>query len=203
VNIFGWENLSEDYEESLEKYGASPKALLWWDYRSMAIRFRQLVKDLNIDDKTILDAGCGMGDLLPYLYAESTNFKYLGVDKNKGFIEIAKKRYEGHDFKEADPFDKQIGTYDVVISSGVMNGNYKGWLEERKRMIKMLYSHCQEVLAFNMAGGLRPIANDSLIAYADAKEIYDYCATLSDRVILRAHYLNNDFTVVMYKSEPG
>jgi SAM-dependent methyltransferase len=200
VSVFGWDNLSEDYEESLQKFGASPKALLWWDYRSMAIRFRELVKDLGLNNKTILDAGCGMGDLLPYLYAKSTNFKYLGVDKNKGFIEIAKKRYEGYDFELADPFDKKIGSFDVVISSGVMNGNYKGWLEERKRMIKMLYSQCQEVLAFNMAGGLAPIANDSLIAYANPKEIYDYCATLSDRVILRAHYLHNDFTIVMYKS---
>jgi SAM-dependent methyltransferase len=199
MRLLGWDNLSEDYEESLEKYGASPKALLWWDYRSMAIRFRELVNDLDIDSKTILDAGCGMGDLLPYLYTKSTSFSYLGVDKNKGFIEIAKKRYEGHDFKVADPFDKKVGNFDIVISSGVMNGNYKGWLEERKRMIKMLYGHCQKALAFNMAGGLRPIPNDSLIAYADAKEVYEYCTTLSERVILRAHYLNKDFTIIMFR----
>ena len=201
MSLFGSGNYSEDYQKSLKQYGESPKALLWWDYRSMAIRFRELVKDVAIDGRSVLDAGCGMGDLLPYLYAKSSSFKYLGVDINKGFIEIAKKRYEGHDFKVTDPFSKQLGEFDVVISSGVMNGNYEGWLDRRKRMIKALYQQSKEALAFNMAGGLRPIPHDSVIAYADAQEIFDYCSTLSDEVVLRAHYLHKDFAIVMYKNK--
>jgi len=194
------EDLTEDYEKSLAEYGESPKALLWWDYRSMAIRFRELVKDVPLDGKSVLDAGCGMGDLLPFLYAESTSFRYLGVDKNSGFIDIAKRRYEGHNFKIGDPFKDKIGDFDVVISSGVMNGNHEGWLEKRKQMISALYKQASQVLSFNMAGGLRPIPNDSLIAYANAKEIFEYCQSLCPRVILRAHYLQKDFTIVMFKS---
>ena len=203
MSLFDWDNLTEDYDKSLAQYGESPKALLWWDYRSMALRFRELVKDLPIEGRSILDAGCGMGDLLPYLYAKSSDFNYLGVDTNQAFIDIAKKRYEGHNFNLADPFVKKIGNFDIVISSGVMNGNYQGWLDNRKRMIKQLYSQCDEALAFNMAGGLRRIPNDSLIAYADAQEILEYCQSLSSRVILRAHYLQKDFTVVMFKSKLG
>jgi SAM-dependent methyltransferase len=203
MSFFSLEDLSEDYEKSLREYGESPKALLWWDYRSMAIRFRELVKDVPLDGKSILDAGCGMGDLLPFLYAKSTSFRYLGADKNKGFIEIAKKRYEGHNFKAADPFKDKIGDFDVVISSGVMNGNHENWLEKRKQMIKTLYANTNQVLSFNMAGGLRPIPNDSLIAYADAQEIFEFCQALSPRVILRAHYLQKDFTVVMFKKNFG
>lgn len=199
MSFIDYSKLTEDYEQSFKQFGPSPKALLWWDYRSMAIRFRELAKDLPLDGRTILDAGCGMGDLLPYLYAKSTNFNYLGVDKNKGFIEIAKKRYEGHDFKVADPFNKHIGYYDIVISSGVMNGNVDGWLDKRKRMIENLYSHAATALAFNMAGGLSPIPSDRLIAYADAREILDFCSTLSNKVILRTDYLRDDFTIVMFK----
>ena len=203
MSLSDWDNLTEDYDKSLAQYGESPKVLLWWDYRSMALRFRELVKDLPVEGRSILDAGCGMGDLLPYLYARSNDFNYLGVDTNQGFIDIARKRYEGHNFNLADPFDKKIGNFDIVISSGVMNGNYKGWLDNRKRMIKHLYSQCNEVLAFNMAGGLRRIPNDSLIAYADAQEILDYCQSLSSRIILRTHYLEKDFTIVMFKSKLG
>jgi SAM-dependent methyltransferase len=203
MSFFNLEDLTEDYEKSLKEYGEGPKALLWWDYRSMAIRFRELVKDAPLDGKSVLDAGCGMGDLLPYLYAKSTSFRYLGVDTNKGFIEIAKQRYEGHNFKVADPFNSRVGEFDVVLSSGVMNGNYKGWLERRKKMIKALYEQTNQVLAFNMAGGLKPIPNDSLIAYADAREIFDFCKTLSDRVILNTEYLQKDFTIVMCKTNSG
>jgi SAM-dependent methyltransferase len=199
MGFFSLEDLTEDYEKSLAEYGEGPKALLWWDYRSMAIRFRELVKDVPADGKSVLDAGCGMGDLLPFLYAKSTNFRYLGVDTNKGFIEIAKKRYEGHNFKVADPFKSRVGEFDVVLSSGVMNGNYEGWLDARKKMIKVLYEQANQVLAFNMAGGLKPIPNDSLIAYANAQEIFEYCKTLSSRVLLNTQYLKNDFTIVMFK----
>jgi SAM-dependent methyltransferase len=199
VSLFDYSSIREDYEDSFKRFGPGPKALLWWDYRSMAIRFRELVRDAPIEGKSILDAGCGMGDLLPFLYAKSTDFKYLGVDKSKEFVEIAKQRYEGHEFKLADPFVRRIGIFDVVLSSGVMNGNSENWMEKRKRMISALYDQTGEVLAFNMAGAIKPPGNDSLIAYADAMEVSDFCKTLSQRVILRTHYLKNDFTVVMFK----
>lgn len=196
---FDYSNLTEDYDKALEQFGPGPKALLWWDYKSMAFRFRELVKHVPIEGKSILDAGCGLGDLLPYLYAKSTDFKYLGVDKNAQFIKIAKQRYEGHEFKVDDPFTHRIGMFDIVLSSGVMNGNTKNWLTKRKRMIANLYDQAGEILAFNMAGGVKPIPNDSLIAYANANEIADFCRTLSPHVELRTDYLPKDFTVVLYK----
>ena len=167
----------------------------------MAIRFRELVKDVPVEGKSILDAGCGMGDLLPYLYAKSSNFKYLGVDKKPAFIEIAKKRYEGHDFKVGDPFKNKIEMFDVVLSSGVMNGNVKNWLNKRRGMIANLFEQTGEVLAFNMAGGLKPIPDDPLIAYADPNVILEFCKTLTKRVILNTEYLDKDFTIVMFKKE--
>ncbi len=199
MSIFNPYPSSEDYTHSLKQYGPGPKGLLWWDYRSMALRFRELVKDVPVEGKSILDAGCGMGDLLPYLYAKATNFTYLGVDKSPDFIKIAKQRYEGHNFKIYDPFKKSLGMFDVVLSSGVMNGNVEGWLDERKKMISALYEQTGEVLAFNMAGGLKPLRHDSLIAYADAQEIFEFCKSMCPRVILKTQYLRKDFTIVMFK----
>lgn len=184
-------------------YGAGPKALLWWDYRSMAIRFRELVKEIPVEGKTIMDAGCGLGDLLPYLYAKSVNFHYVGYDIKSEFIEVAQKHYEGHQFKVGDPMNKRLGLFDVVISSGVMNGNVKNWIKKRQKMIANLFDQTGEVLAFNMAGGVRPIPHDSLIAYADANEVYEYCKTLTKHVKLNTSYLDKDFTITMFKKLPS
>lgn len=165
----------------------------------MAIRFRELVRDVPVAGKTIMDAGCGMGDLLPYLYAKADDFKYLGYDKSEEFINEAKRRYEGHDFRIGDPFNDRLGLFDVVLCSGVMNGNVPNWLSKRKKMISNLWDQTGEILSFNMAGGIRPMQHDSLIAYADAQNIYEYCKEFTPRVILRTNYLKNDFTVVMFK----
>lgn len=202
MNWLNFEHLREDYDKSHEMYGAGPKALLWWDYRSMAIRFRELVKNVPVEGKTIMDAGCGLGDLLPYLYTKSANFHYIGYDRKPEFIEDARRHYEGHQFKVGDPMNNRLGLFDVVISSGVMNGNVKNWLKKRQKMIANLFDQTGEVLAFNMAGGLKPIQDDSLIAYADAKEIYEYCKTLTKHVKLNTEYLDKDFTITMFKKEP-
>jgi trans-aconitate methyltransferase len=199
MNLFDSAHLNEDYDKSLAQYGPGPKALLWWDYRSMALRFRELIKDVPIEGKSILDAGCGMGDLLPFLYAKSANFRYLGIDRKKEFIKIARQRYIGHEFKIGDPFNERVGLYDVVLSSGVMNGNVQDWLGKRKKMIANLFDQTGEVLAFNMAGGLKPIPHDSLIAYADARKILEFCKTLSPRACLNTGYSAKDFTIVIPK----
>jgi trans-aconitate methyltransferase len=202
MGMLDYLNLEEDYDKSLKEFGPGPKALLWWDYRSMAIRFRELIKEIPVDGKYIMDAGCGLGDLLPYLYAKSANFRYIGYDRKPEFIEIAKERYEGHSFKVGDPFHDRLGLYDVVISSGVMNGNVDGWLAKRKEMISNLFDQTGEVLAFNMAGGLKPIRHDSLIAYANADDIFKYCKTLTKHARLNTSYLDKDFTITMYKKQP-
>jgi SAM-dependent methyltransferase len=166
----------------------------------MAIRFKELTTDLNFEGRSILDAGCGMGDLLPFIYAKTAKFKYLGADINRGFIDIAKKRYEDHDFKVLDPFnDKVSGRFDIVISSGVMNVNIPGWQKRRLSMIKRLYELADEAVAFNMAGGFRKIPNDNTIAYANTKDILDFCLKLTPRVILRNHYSSIDFALILFK----
>jgi SAM-dependent methyltransferase len=188
-----------DYKKSLAEHGESPKALLWANYRIAAVRYKELVIDTPVEGRSILDAGCGMGDLLPFLYAKSINFRYLGVDIHKGFIEIAKKRYEGHEFKVADPFSKKIGRYDVVISSGVMNGNVSGWLEKRKNAIARLFELANETLAFNMSGGLNNTPDTPLNAFVNLEEIQAFCANLTPRLIVRNHYSSKGFTIVMFK----
>lgn len=188
-----------DYKKSLAEHGESPKALLWASYRIAAIRYKELVTDVPVRGKTILDAGCGMGDLLPFLYAKSTDFRYLGMDTDEGFVEIAKKRYKGHDFKIADPFAEKIGRFDVVISSGVLNGNVDNWMEKRKKAITSLFELTNEVLAFNMAGGLKPIPSTPITAFADLQEVLAFCTTLTSRLIMRNHYTNKGFTIVMFK----
>jgi SAM-dependent methyltransferase len=193
-------NENQIYQRGLDEYGESPLALHWVDYRSMAIRFKNLVRDIEVQGRSVLDAGCGMGDLLPYLYARADNFDYLGVDINPGFIDIAKKRYEGHRFETGNPFSGQFkGRFDLVFSSGVMNINVKDWQTHRQTMIKTLFKLCRETLIFNMAGGYNPWPSDPLIAYASANEILEFCQSLTKDVELRADYLPSDFTIVMHK----
>lgn len=188
------------YQKTLQKHGESPKSLQWASYRAAAIRYRILVENLSPDNKSILDAGCGMGDLLPYLYTKTVNFEYLGVDVTDSFIEIAKKRYAGHNFEVLNPFEDVFNKkFDIVISSGVMNSNSAQWLEERQAMITKLYSLTKEVLVFNMAGSASPVMKEKNVVYANSEDILHFCLSLSKKVVLYNHYHPKDFTIAIYR----
>jgi len=190
----------KSYQNSFAQHGESPKALQWSSYKAAAIRYTQLVADLNIENKSILDVGCGMGDLLPYLYSKNLDFDYLGVDIVPDFIEIAKKRYLGSAFDVFNPFDDELTqTYDIIVSSGTMNIKTPGWENRRKMMIEHLYKYANEALAFNMAGWMQESSEGKKIAFAHIPDIFEFCRSLTPKVILRNHYNAKDFTIVMYK----
>jgi SAM-dependent methyltransferase len=188
------------YSKSFSVHGASPKAMLWHDYRAAARRYRQLLVDLDLDGKSILDVGCGMGDLLPYIYVRTENFNYLGVDKYSQFIEIAKERYAGHEFRTVDPFIHDIGgTFDVVVLCGALNTNEPNWMENRQRKIRRLFEFANEAVVFNMAGSSVDLPAGKTVAYAKIQDIVEFCYTLTPKIGLRSQYHPKDFTVTLFK----
>ncbi|MBI2798525.1 class I SAM-dependent methyltransferase [Candidatus Saccharibacteria bacterium] len=192
------------YQRTLKSHGESPKSLQWVNYRAAALRYHALVSSLTIEGKSILDAGCGMGDLLPYLYADTGNFQYLGVDVTPEFIDIANKRYDGDKFQVANPFSSEFNEkFDIVLSSGVMNSVGEDWLEQRKTMITKLYSLSNNICAFNMAGGFEPNTSTKTIAYANCLDILKHCKSLTSEIVLINNYHPKDFTVLLYKQPVG
>jgi SAM-dependent methyltransferase len=188
------------YSKTFDQHGESPKALQWQNYKSATLRYKQILSDLEPENTSILDVGCGMGDILPFIYAKATNFRYLGVDRNASFIDVANKRYEGHEFRVFDPFKDDLGqTFDIVILCGALNANKPGWMENRQQKIKKLFSLANTAVVFNMAGSLHHMEPDSRVAYADAQEITEFCAKLSPKIVVKTHYHPKDFTVVLFK----
>lgn len=73
---------------------------------------QEITGDLNLSRKiihalprvkTIVDLGCGTGDLLPYLKEKAENI--IGVEKSSGMLEEARKHYK----KDEDRIDIRIG----------------------------------------------------------------------------------------------
>ena len=191
------------YEQKFKKYGASPKSLLWKNRGAAHQRFRQFWSEIDFNNKTVLDIGCGFGELGKFLLKRYEGVNYTGIDSVNEFIDIAKNQVPGGKF-EAKDFNNLDYRTDIVIASGVLNSNMGGTLENlefRKKAIAKMFSLTRSVLAFNMLGGHPVPANDkeSNIYYSDSLEILEYCMSLTRRVILRHHYNPKDFTIFLYK----
>lgn len=193
----------QGYQKSFKKYGVNPKSLKWASAKAAKIRYEQIVKDVDFERKTILDVGCGFGDLFNFIAKQTKNFEYVGIDIVPEFIEAAYNRNRKAEFLVGDYFSNPLSKkFDIVISSGTLNSNRKNHMDYRKRAIKILFSHTKQILIFNMAGNHPQPENKKnwRIYYADSEKVGQYCATLTKNVVIREDYHPKDFTVLMYKN---
>lgn len=203
-----WNKKIKAYQRKFRKHGVSPKALRWRDQTSVSKRFAAIVKELNFEWKTILDVGCGFGELYTYLAERFDKFEYTGIDMVKEFIVSAsavKQKTPGETkatFECRNFFEEPVsGKYEVVVCSGVLNSSFKKPDEFRRKAILRLFETAQKAVVFNMAGGYPQPENKegSSIYYSDSMEILKYCHRLSTKVTYNHSYLPKDFTVAIYR----
>jgi SAM-dependent methyltransferase len=176
----------------------SSLALGWLTPQDQQIRFEALTGIADLKGKTVLDAGCGYADLLTFLSPDNKPSRYYGVEQIPELIEEAKDRYEHMDdvtliarnFMMTD-----LPIADYVFASGSLNygSSDAGYIF---KAISKLFACCKCGLAFNL---LRNVANKGLLVAYEPELILAHCRTLSNNVILKDDYDEQDFTVWMYR----
>lgn len=189
------------YQKAFKKHGVHPKALRWASAKSAGLRLKELVADLDFEGKSVLDVGCGFGDIIPYLSRKAKKFDFTGVDMVPEFIQAAQKKYPKYRFVLRDYFSQPMKEkFDIIISSGALNSNFQNPYRFRKKAIRTLFNHAREAISFNMAGSHPQPRNKkaSRVYYTDSLTILKYCLSLSPKLIFRHHYHRKDFTIVLF-----
>jgi SAM-dependent methyltransferase len=198
------EKKKTQYQKRFSRFGFDPRSVQWQSLGASHQRFRQFWAEIDFNNRSVLDIGCGFGELARFLNKRYKNVDYTGVDIVPEFIAQAQKRFPHNKFQLrdilTDPLDKK---FDIVLASGVINTNVKNNLKYREKAIKIMFAHAKRVFAFNMLGSYpQPkTKKGSNVYYADSLEILKYCLTLTRRVLLRHHYHPKDFTIFMYPAK--
>ncbi len=192
----------KSYQKSFKKYKVHPQSLFWTSEKAATLRYKELVADVDFTDKTVLDVGCGFGNIIPFISKKAKNFSYTGVDIVPEFIQAARDKYPKQRFILRDYFSQPLKEkFDIVISSGMLNSNFKEPYHFREKIIKALFDHARESIVFNMAGSYPQPKNNQKykIYYANSLIVLKYCFSLSSKIIFRHHYHQKDFTIVIFK----
>ncbi|WP_184549088.1 class I SAM-dependent methyltransferase [Mucilaginibacter sp. FT3.2] len=188
-----------DYHRSMIAFHGNhgPAALGWRDKESQLVRFQVLAQIANLEDCSVLDAGCGHGDLFSYLQSLYTKFTYVGVEQIPELLDEAKKRYGNFrdcTFLAGDFISEELPITDYVLASGSLN-----YVQQDHdfvfKAIAGLFKNCRIGLCFNL---LRYIIPNGLLAAYDPQTILVYCKSLSDKVQMCLDYSEEDFTIFMY-----
>lgn len=192
--------LIERYNKRLKKYGHDPRTLGWFKGRQ-DIRFKVLSEISDLNNCSILDVGCGFGDLYGFLMQKNLNIEYVGIDINQNLVEIARKTYPGIRFEVIDFQKKGLEeVFDWVFSSGVFNYKLHDTKFFMQDMLRKMFRICTKGIASDFISNYTTFKN-KITHYTSPEEIFSYCKTLSKRVVLRHDYMPFEFCIYIYKDD--
>ena len=144
------------YQALLDHYGPGHRAVQWSSIDAQIRRFAVL-SDVVTTSASVMDVGCGLGDLLSYLRDER-GFKgrYMGLDFVPEFIEHATRHHVGDEQVSFRVFDARYEGfprgYDVILISGAFNNlvsDRESHLEWIQTTLERAFSAAETAVAFN------------------------------------------------------
>ena len=172
--------------------------------------FEILTSQFELENKKILDLGCGFGDLNSYLKNKGIhNYEYLGVDIVDELIKEARVRnslnkqakieYVCEDFLKKEFHE----SFDYVISSGVFNRKFSGELDNYTFILKCLdkaFNLCRGGVAFDFLSD-RVDYQYQHTFHSSPMKILEMAYKLSRNIILRNDYMPFEFSIVIFKDD--
>lgn len=183
------------YNASIEKYKQTAKGLHWASKNRQIQRFKifkTLLED-KLSKATIVDAGCGFGDLYHYLDSQkSLPLEYIGLDSHQKMVNIARVSTQ-QKILHLDVLTATLPEADYYLCSGALN-----ILEpfETLLFIKQMLRHARKGIVFNILKGENSSATYNKSTPNEMKEILSF---FEGDIEIIEEYLDDDFTVFMKK----
>lgn len=192
------------YEDRLAKKSLPDFEILSWSSpHSQEARFKVLVDNVDLRGKSLLDVGCGLGNLLGYLNSQRIATDYTGVDISERMTQAALQRHPDGRFVYADIFLEspfQPRAFDVVFCSGAFNLN----LGNNDEFIGVAIRHFQELsrqcVVFNLLHD-RAQGSDNRFAYYSPGHVLKLMAPAGWSIRVIDDYLPNDFTIIAQRQD--
>ena len=195
----------QPYRQAVERYGAGFEATLWNSAEAQTLRFDVMIGLSHLEGRTVLDVGCGQGDLAARLLERQVPFsRYVGVDAVAEMIEAARGRgLERSEFicgdAVADPAILASGEPDYAFISGTLNTMNE---PTARRLVGAAFGAAARAVAFNfLSSRAHPRWADRDPAPArrfDPVRWLDFALGLSSRVTFTQAYLDgHDATILI------
>ena len=186
------------YETRLGLYGDDVRSVAWNTRESQRIRFQVLTEIGHLDGCSILDVGCGLGDLYGFLKEKGLGVEYIGVDLSENMVAQARRNYPDVTFLQGDISTQRGRQYDYVMGSGVHFIDAQEELPITKSLLKDMFALCVKGVSTNFLSRYSP-KEDGISYYFSPEEMFSFAMSLTRGVVLRHDYKFNDFTLYLYK----
>ena len=174
----------------------------WASEASQLARFKVLDENVDLAGRSLLDVGCGLGDLLAYLESRNLSAAYTGADLLEKMVQAARQRHPQGRFVCADVFGRDNpfadSSFDVVFCSGIFNLNLGNNEQFLAAALARLMELSRDYVVFNLLHA-RELQRDATYAYYHPDTVRTILDALPCSYRLLDDYLPNDFTVICRK----
>ena len=196
--------ISNYYTNKIIKNKNSSLGVDWKNRKSQYLRFLYLSKVIKKNNFSLIDFGCGDGEIVKYLNKNKIKVKsYYGYDISEEMIKVAKKKYISNNIKffNTAKFKKKS---DYIISSGLFNVKLsnpnKSWLKYILKNIDKMDKYSKKGFAFNILSAFsHPKKRSDRLYYADPAKLFNYVKQINNNVTLYHDYHLYEFTIVVNK----
>lgn len=198
LNSTDKQRLQTFYGDALKRFGPSDvRSVQWTSEIGQRIRFDVLSNIGDIVGASILDVGCGVGEMYQHFLDREIPVSYTGIDIIPEFIDAAEARFPDARFFERNILD-ETERFDYIFASGALSFRVENNSEYVKSILKKMYDLSYKGVAFNMLMRGTHINNETYVTY-HPEEVADFCEGFAERVEIVTDYLPQDFTVYVYK----
>lgn len=204
----------EHYDAALARHGDTPQGALWPNAADRNTRF-DVMLDLLADQAggpvVLCDLGCGTGELLKRIHERGlSHIDYLGVDRSRSALELARAKFPGERFVELDvnsPGADLSGIEcDFLVANGLFTVKHLMSHEDMARFLETtvgnVWPWVRRGLAFNVMSKVVDWERDDLF-HASMDDMARVLHKLAGRrVRMRADYGLYEFTCYAYKDPP-
>lgn len=176
--------------------------ILGYENRNQQLEiFRNILpSEFNPYEDTLLDVGCGIGDLWAYCYEilKCENPLYTGIDMDVNFIAMAKKKYPLATFYNQTFNGFMPQSFDWIVAMSSFNEKSEVPVDI-KQTIETMYENANKGIALNlMHTHLNEVDKESLNIF-DPSEILTWALSKYENVKFHKNYINRDFYLCIYK----
>ncbi len=190
------------YGERWKEFGYDTRSLGIGSRESQEVRFEVLSRIGDLRNASILDVGCGFGDLHSFFEKKGVPVRYAGLDLQPAFIEEARRRHPGDEFFCADVEQFQPArTFDYVFISGTFNVKFRedqeAWVF---RILRRLFDMAGRGLGINLLSTYYDPGHfrDDMF-YVRPERALEQAHAITRWVALRHDYMPHDFTLYLYR----
>ena len=190
------------YADKVATHGYDHRGLGFRTRSSQVKRFEALLALGDFDGATVLDVGCGFGDLLAFLNERGIEPVYTGIDVCKPMIERCRERFDGEQaiFRVADALEfEPITTFDYVVASGLFGLDAEGARDRIRPTLERMFLWSSIGMAVNFLSTRSPQPVDGRV-YVDPAKALEAGLSLTPSARIDHTYLPNDFTLYLYKT---